>query len=114
MRQKEETIDLVETFNYLIGLNVKTIRYPKDGICTVEGETRTGERTLVIWRNVDEIDNESLNTFFEKQAYPTKDSEFDRIYVNGDNNLENLRSDKELQKVVLIEKEFAKRMFEDC
>lgn len=111
---KEETIDLVETFNYLIGLNVKTIRYPKDGICTVEGETRTGERTLVIWRNVDEIDNESLNTFFEKQAYPTKDSEFDRIYVNGDNNLENLRSDKELQKVVLIEKEFAKRMFEDC
>ena len=111
---KEETIDLVETFNYLIGLNVKTIRYPKDGICTVEGETRTGERTLVIWRNVDEIDNESLNTFFEKQAYPTKDSEFDRIYVNGDNNLENLRSDEELQKVVLIEKEFAKRMFEDC
>ena len=111
---KEETIDLVETFNYLIGLNVKTIRYPKDGICTVEGETRTGERTLVIWRNVDEIDNESLNTFFEKQAYPTKDSEFDRIYVNGDNNLENLRSDKELQKVVLIEKEFAKRMSEDC
>lgn len=111
---KEETIDLVETFNYLIGLNVKTIRYPKDGICTVEGVTRTGERTLVIWRNVDEIDNESLNTFFEKQAYPTKDSEFDRIYVNGDNNLENLRSDKELQKVVLIEKEFAKRMFEDC
>lgn len=111
---KEETIDLVETFNYLIGLNVKTIRYPKDGICTVEGVTRTGERTLVIWRNVDEIDNESLNTFFEKQAYPTKDSEFDRIYVNGDNNLENLRSDEELQKVVLIEKEFAKRMFEDC
>lgn len=111
---KEETIDIVETFNYLIGLNVKTIRYPKDGICTVEGVTRTGERTLVIWRNVDEIDNESLNTFFEKQAYPTKDSEFDRIYVNGDNNLENLRSDEELQKVVLIEKEFAKRMFEDC
>lgn len=111
---KEETIDLIETFNYLIGLNVETILYPKEGICTIEGVTRTGERTLVIWRNVDVIDNESLNKFFEKQAYSTKDSEFDRIYVNGDCNLENLRSDEESWKVVLTEKEFAKRMFEDC
>ena len=111
---KEETIDLIETFNYLIGLNVETILYPKEGICTIEGVTRTGERTLVIWRNIDVIDNESLNKFFEKQAYSTKDSEFDRIYVNGDCNLENLRSDEESWKVVLTEKEFAKRMFEDC
>ena len=111
---KEENIDLIETFNYLIGLYVETILHPKEGICTVEGVTRTGERTLVIWRNVDMIDNEALNKFFEKQAYSTKDSEFDRIYVNGDCNLENLRTDEESWKVVLTEKEFAKRMFEDC
>lgn len=111
---KEENIDLIETFNYLIGLNVETILYPKEGICTVEGVTRSGERTLVIWRNVDMIDNEALNKFFEKQAYSTKDSEFDRIYVNGDCNLENLRTDEESWKVILTEKEFAKRMFEDC
>lgn len=111
---KEENIDLIETFNYLIGLNVETILYPKEGICTVEGVTRSGERTLVIWRNVDMVDNEALNKFFEKQAYSTKDSEFDRIYVNGDCNLENLRTDEESWKVVLTEKEFAKRMFEDC
>ena len=110
---KEENIDLIETFNYLIGLNVETILYPKDGICTVEGVTRSGERTLVIWRNVDMIDNEALNKFFEKQSYSTKDSEFDRIYVNGDCNLENLRTDEESWKVVLTEKEFAKQMFED-
>lgn len=110
---KEENIDLIETFNYLIGLNVETILYPKEGICTVEGVTRSGERTLVIWRNVDMIDNEALNKFFEKQAYSAKDTEFDRIYVNGDNNLENLRTDEECWKVVLTEKEFAKRMFED-
>lgn len=111
---KEENIDLIETFNYLIGLNVETILYPKEGICTVEGVTRSGVRTLVIWRNVDMIDNEALNKFFEKQAYSTKDSEFDRIYVNGDCNLENLRTDEESWKVILTEKEFAKRMFEDC
>lgn len=111
---KEENVDLIETFNYLIGLNVESIRYPKEGLCTVEGVTRTGERTLIIWRNVDVIDNEALNRFFKQQAYSTRDTEFDRIYVNGDNNLENLRTDEENWKVVLTEKEFAKRMFEDC
>lgn len=111
---KEENVDLIETFNYLIGLNVESIRYPKEGLCTVEGVTRTGERTLIIWRNLDVIDNEALNRFFKQQAYSTRDTEFDRIYVNGDNNLENLRTDEENWKVVLTEKEFAKRMFEDC
>lgn len=111
---KEENIDLIETFNYLIGLNVESICYPKKGICTVEGMTRAGERTLIIWRNVDMIDNDALNRFFKKQAYSTRDSEFDRIYVNGDNNLENLRAEEDRQKVVLTEKEFAKRMFEEC
>ena len=47
-------------------------------------------------------------------SYSTRDTEFDRIYVNGDNNLENLRTDGEQWKVVLTEQEFAKRMFEDC
>lgn len=109
---KEEQIDLIETFNYLIGLNVQGILHPKQGICTVEGITRRGEKTLVIWRNCDEVDNDALNDFFRCRDYSTRDTEFDRIYVNGDNNLENLRTDKEQWKVVLTEQEFAKRMFE--
>ena len=76
--------------------------------------TRRGERTLVIWRNCDIIDNKALDDFFCSMAYSTRDMEFDRIYVNGDNNVENLRTDEEQWKVVLIEQEFAKRMFEDC
>ena len=39
-------------------------------------------------------------------------SEFDLIYVNGDNLLPNLRRDEDKWKVVLIEEEFTKRMFE--
>lgn len=112
--QKEETIDMVETFNYLIGLNVGNYSYPKTDICTVEGVTRSGEKTLVIWRNCDKISNEDLNDFFKKMAYSTRDEEFDRIYVNGDNNLENLRAEEDQWKVILIEEEFSKRMFEDC
>lgn len=111
---REESIDLVETFNYLIGLNVSAMLFPKDGICTVEGTTRRGEKTLVIWRDCDKINNEALNDFFERQAYSTHDTEFDRIYVNGDNNLENLRTEQETWKVVLTEQEFQKRMFENC
>ena len=110
---REEHIDVIETFNYLIGLNVISILHPKKGICTVEGVTRRGERSLVIWRDCDTVDNEALNDFFRRMSYSTRDTEFDRIYVNGDNNLENLRTDEEQWKVVLTEEEFAKRMFED-
>lgn len=39
-------------------------------------------------------------------------SEFDLIYVNGDNLLPNLRRDEDKWKVVLIEEEFSKRLFE--
>lgn len=106
-------VDMVETFNYLIGLNVETLRYLKDGYCVVEGTTHIGnERTLVIWRNCNKVSNEDLNEFFRKQAYCTTDSEFDKIYVNGDNTLPNIKTDEEHWKVVLIEEEFKKRMFE--
>lgn len=106
-------VDMVETFNYLIGLNVETLRYPKDGYCVVEGTTHIGnERTLVIWRDCEKVSNEDLNEFFRKQAYCTTDSEFDKIYVNGDNTLPNIKTDEEHWKVVLIEEEFKKRMFE--
>ncbi len=110
---REENIDVIETFNYLIGLNVRSITYPKKDICTVEGVTRLGEHTLIIWRNCDTIDNKALDEFFNRMAYSTRDTEFDRIYVNGDNNLENLRTEEEQWKVVLTEQEFAKRMFEE-
>ncbi len=108
----ETKIDLVETFNYLIGLHVKTIRAQK-GYIVVEGVTNyREENTLIIWRNTNEKSNEDLNEFFRKQDYSTRDTEFDRIYVNGDNLLENLKTGDEKWKVVLIEEEFKKRMFE--
>ncbi len=110
---REENIDVIETFNYLIGLNVRSILYPKKDICAVEGITRSGECTLVIWRNCDTVNNDALNDFFRRMDYSTRDTEFDRIYVNGDNNLENLRADEAQWKVVLIEQEFAKRMFQE-
>ena len=110
----ETPVDMVETFNYLIGLNVDTEDwYRNDNICVVQGRThRDNLRTLVIWRNCKEINNDELNKFFERMDFRTRDSEFDVIYVNGDNTLPNLRRDEDHWKVVLTEEEFAKRMFE--
>lgn len=105
----------VEAFNYLIGSNVKTeYWYRNDNISVVQGRThRDDHRTPVIWRNCKEIDNEELNLFFERMNFRTRDTVFDIIYVNGDSTPPNFRRDEEHWKVVLTEKEFAKRMFED-
>ena len=111
----ETPVDMVETFNFLIGLNVETEHWHKDGnICVVEGVThRKNEKALVIWRNCEVVDNQALNRFFEKMDYSTLARDFDVIYVNGDNTLPNLRRDEDRWKVVLIEEEFKNRMFEE-
>ncbi|MBR9802587.1 site-specific DNA-methyltransferase [bacterium] len=103
-------VDLVETFNWLLGLTVKHIDVIR-GVRVVEGTNPDGDRALVLWRNLDEIDNDALDVWFKKQDYNTKDQEYDLIYVNGDNNLENLRRGDQTWKVRLIEEEFGRLMF---
>ncbi len=82
---------------------------------TVSGVTLDGRRTLVIWRMLTgdpERDNLVLDEWFTRQGYSAKDSEFDLIYVNGGNNLENLKTPEDLWKVRLIEEDFHRLMFE--
>jgi adenine-specific DNA-methyltransferase len=105
-------VDMVETFNYLIGLVVENYAAPKDGYVVVTGKTLAGDKILVVWRDCTLHNNEALNTFLQKSKYNPLDSEYDRIYVNGDNNVENLKTGDERWKVVLIEEEFKNRMFE--
>ncbi len=144
---REVAVDLIETFNWLIGLVVEHMAAPqtfaaeleRDGegrlrvkgrlkqqpggpwwFRTVTGTTRDGRKTLVIWRKRPggeepegiEQDNLVLDEWFQKQGYSSKDSEFDVIYVNGDNNLENLKAPDETWKVRLIEEDFLRLMFE--
>jgi len=152
---REVNVDLLETFNWLIGLTVEHIAAPRtfsatfqrdddpglpedgprrlklDGrlkedpggrwwFRTVTGTTPDGRKTLVIWRNRPggesaegiEQDNLVLDEWFTKQGYKAKDSEFDLIYVNGDNNLENLKAPDDTWKVRLIEEDFFRLMFE--
>jgi adenine-specific DNA-methyltransferase len=135
-------VDLPETFNWLIGLTVQHIAAPRtfaaeferdsenrlrlkerlrqaaDGpwwFRTVTGTTPDGRKTLVIWRKLTgkpEQDNLVLDEWFTRQGYSSKDSEFDLIYVNGGNNLENLKTPDDTWKVRLIEEDFHRLMFD--
>jgi len=128
---KPVNVDLVETFNWLLGLKVKHIDRIS-GFQVVGGTSPKGEKVLVIWRKVRDLAetdpkkiaaarekaNRDLEAFFRKQQYNTLDSEFDVIYVNGDNNLMNVPLDPEKEgvepryKVRLIEEEFKRLMFD--
>ena len=108
--RRPQTIDLVETFNYLVGLTVKSY-YEVEGCRIVEGEDSAGDHVLTVWRDIDKTSNADLDQLFLKQRINIRDKEFDLIYVNGDNNLENIRREDETWKVRLIEHEFTARMF---
>jgi adenine-specific DNA-methyltransferase len=104
-------VDLVETFNWLLGMTVKHIDVIR-GVRVVEGTAPNGDRVLVLWRNIDQMDNDALDKWFEKQDYNTREMVYDVFYVNGDNNLENLRRLDQTWKVRLIEEEFKRLMFD--
>ena len=151
-------VDLIETFNYLIGLRVLHTSVPQTFQAAfkritdpelpedqhtklvVDGRIRQDEggpwwfrkvegwvpkdaanpnngqqeKVLVVWRKLtDDIeqDNLMLDEWFQKNRISTRDFEFDTIYVNGSNNLPNLKLDDENWKVRLIEEEFMKRMW---
>ena len=138
---KEVHVDLLETFNWLIGLKVKNLsatqafnasfardseyrltfdsrlKQDADGpwwFRTVTGTLPDGRAALVVWRKLTgkpEEDNLVLDEWFTRQDYSSKDSEFDLIYVNGGNNLENLKAPDDTWKVRLIEEDFHRLMF---
>jgi len=103
-------VDLVETFNYLIGLYVEHIQRVKD-IKFVEGTTREGIKTLVIWRNLETTTNKETEEVFRRLFESERTSEFHQIYINGDHNLTNFRTGEDQFKVKMIEETFFKKMF---
>ncbi|BCM54245.1 site-specific DNA-methyltransferase [Escherichia coli] len=116
---ERKNIDLVETFNYLIGLHVKSIESNIErGYVRVEGTLPTGERTLILWRDCDKIGYEELNKYANRFDLYAKENTFDVIYINGDHNLPTAftvdEEDGEIVrslKIRQIEPEFMNLMF---
>jgi adenine-specific DNA-methyltransferase len=109
---KPTKVDLVETFNYLIGLYVSKVQRVKD-IKVVEGTTRTGIKTLVIWRDLETTTHEEVEKLLRRFYDSQRTREFQQIYINGDHHLENLRSEGDQFKIKLIEETFFKKMFNE-
>ncbi|MDP4496308.1 DNA methyltransferase [Vibrio cholerae] len=85
---ERKNIDLVETFNYLIGLHIKSIESNVErGYVRIEGTLPNGERTLVLWRDCDKISYDKLNDYANRFDLYAKEQTFDVIYINGDHNL---------------------------
>lgn len=99
----EQTIDVVETFNYLIGLNVEKLQWPEAGMQVVIGVTRKGKRTMVIWRNTTLITDEQVKKYLDSVDCKP----FKQIYLNGETTLGIILDGKLRQ----TETEFEYRMF---
>lgn len=116
---EERRVDLVETFNYLIGLTVRHIDIQlKQGFVTVEGWLPTGEKTLILWRDCEKISYEELTRLCDKLTINPADSEFDVVYINGDHNIPSVVETTEeegsvIKKLMLrqIEPAFLDAMF---
>lgn len=112
-------IDLVETFNYLVGLRVKHIdAQPERGFVTVTGTLPSGESCLVLWRDCEKLDYEGLNKLCDKLAINPADNEYDVVYLNGDHNIPTVLTQTMAEggatrvlKLRQIEPEFLERMF---
>ena len=105
----DRPVDVAETFNYLLGLTVRTRRVYMDGdrrYLVFRGETREapGRTTVVIWRDTtdwDEADLKRDKDFVTKHAM--RDGA-DTVYVNGLSAIPKTRQ---------IEPLFKERMFAD-
>jgi adenine-specific DNA-methyltransferase len=155
-----KNVDLLETFNYLVGLRVEHIAAPqafraefdreKDpdlpkgqlGRLMVKGRLKQDpngpwwfrkvegwvpknpqtpndgrrEKVLIVWRKLTgdiEQDNLVLDEWFRKyQINPRESYDYDTIYVNGSNNLPNLKLENENWRVRLIEEDFHRLMWD--
>lgn len=100
---KRVSVDLVETYNYLIGLYVSKISClenkddKKRRYMVVKGK-RGGRSAIVIWRNTKDLDPQKDKEFITDNIV---DTHYDEVHINGDNLIENS---------VLIEEQFKRLM----
>ncbi len=102
---KDRDIDLIETFNYLLGLEVRGIQQLEDNdrkYRIVTGE-RDNDKITVVWRPVEDDDGEE---FFEE------DREFLKSNVLGDEDIVYINYDSALPDAKSIENTFQNRMWE--
>ncbi len=109
--RKEESADLPETFNFLLGLRMESRRHI-DGILAMTGTDAEGRHCLILWRNLNETDNAALDKWFTKHLKTFKGA-FDLIYANGDHTLNAMKQPGETWTAMTIEPVFRELMFNE-
>lgn len=89
-QRKNVTVDLVETFNYLLGVEVKKVRVINDNkrkYVFVFGNVN-GSNVMIVWRSIKNIDFKKDKEIIEKVK-----TEFnpDEVYVNGDSGVKGFK-----------------------
>jgi len=99
------TVDLPETFAYLLGLSVKKRQVLDDGdrrYLIYAGVTRDGRKTMVIWRETEDWVAEDYKRDRDFVCKNNLISGMDDIYINGDSYIPGAQA---------LEKLFKERMF---
>ena len=103
---KEVTVDLIETYNYLIGLDLtkfKTLQNPDDNdkkYIVIKGK-RGDKSAVIIWRDITEFNPEKDRDYIQQNILKEK---YDEIHLNGDNLIKD---------AILIEEQLKKIMGEN-
>ncbi|NHJ47542.1 MAG: site-specific DNA-methyltransferase [Asgard group archaeon] len=94
-------IDLVETFNYLLGIQVDKIKlFFNDAKYRVVYGKRNDSKVTIIWRSIQDLDLQKDKDFIENVILKTY-SQPDVIYVNGDSSIKNaILIDEEIRKLM--------------
>jgi adenine-specific DNA-methyltransferase len=116
---EERPVDLIETFNYLIGLTVRTSDlHLERGFAIVKGVLPDGQSALILWRDCEVLDYEGLLKLCEKLAINPADNEHHVVYVNGDHTIPTVATPDDSQggetkvmKLRQIEPAFLDAMF---
>ncbi|MDG6405096.1 site-specific DNA-methyltransferase [Glaesserella parasuis] len=114
-----QKVDLVETFNYLIGAKVISVDDKRDEQGFVAVKCRlpnqsADEKTLIFWRDCERVDYDGLQAQFDRLGINPADSKYSQVYVNGDHTLETVWDGEQSGslKIVSIEDAFLSLMFE--
>ncbi|MFK5211320.1 DNA methyltransferase [Glaesserella parasuis] len=114
-----QKVDLVETFNYLIGAKVINVddKRAEQGFVAIEcrlPNQSADEKTLIFWRDCERIDYDGLQAQFDRLGINPADSEYSQVYVNGDHTLETVWDGEQSGslKIISIEDAFLSLMFE--
>jgi len=92
---REQSVDLPETFNYLLGLDVATRQVFYDGerrYLVYRGTTREGRKAAVIWRETKDWQKEDYERDAAFVAEHQLAKGMDEVFVNGDSFIPGARS----------------------